>query len=103
VKCLGCEHCVPSDDPHTLALLRLMEDISEYHYCAGWLMGLERDLFRIAFCAADPSYGMDEISAGRLAELRRLAEVSESWWVWDDADPDIKRITLDEARSRYSK
>jgi len=99
MKCTGA----PSDDPHAIALLRLMEDISESHYCAGWLMGLERDLFRITFCDGDPNYGMDEVSVGRRQQLKRLAEVSESWWVWDEDDPEIKRITLDEAKSRYGK
>lgn len=50
------------------ALERLVGDISEDAYCAGWCMGIECDLWAIV-CGGGRGYGMLAISDEQVAEL----------------------------------
>lgn len=55
-----------------------MSDISEEHYCAGWLGGNEHYIYS-ALCGGDRHYGMGEISDEALAEVRALSEALDGW------------------------
>lgn len=60
----------------------LMSRISERCYSAGWISGLEFDLWRrVIDPAADPSYGQDKVAPAELAELRDLSEKAGGWVV----------------------
>ena len=108
--CPGCSVCRPGVDPHASRLLDLLAEISEAHYCSRWLPGLECDLYRIVFEGADAEYGTAVVLPETIAELRRLAEVSDSWWQWrTESSTRVKglsitgphRISLAEARERF--
>lgn len=60
------------------SLGRLMSDISEEHYCAGWNGGLEFDLWAIVR-GGNPNYGMGDVSPENIQELRQLSEDCGGW------------------------
>lgn len=58
-----------------------MSELSEEHWCAGWLSGLGRQLWR----ALDPEtrperWGLAPLSDDDLATLRHLSESAGGWW-----------------------
>ena len=68
-----------------MALPELMSNISEDCWCAGWLNGLEYDLWVVA--KHGPSsypYGQDVISPEQVEQLRRLSEDCGGWFVFND-------------------
>jgi hypothetical protein len=69
-------------------LYNLMSDISEECYCAGWMSGNEYTLWAmVRDPAASRHYGMSEVSAEDVEELRQLSEQLGGWVVWwDDGD-----------------
>lgn len=71
-------------NPDQEALARLMGDISEDHWCAGWLIGNENALWAMAIDGASPEYGDGTVSAERLARLRELSEKTGGWVVFGD-------------------
>jgi hypothetical protein len=75
---------VPEDHPAAKALLTMMEEISEAHYCAGWMSGLEYSLWRIVQ-GGDRNYGMYPLEPAEVESLRWLAESCDGWWIWHDA------------------
>jgi hypothetical protein len=82
-------------------LYQLMSDISEDCYCASWLIGNERHLWRaITDPNDDHRYGMGEISEEDIARLRLLSQQVNGWWVWEDDGPDF--ISLDEWKRRLA-
>jgi sodium/hydrogen exchanger family protein len=65
------------------SLRRLMSDVSEDYYCAGWLTGLEFTLWKAATEGPIP-FGMSAIPALTCLQLARLAELCSGWWRWSD-------------------
>lgn len=63
-------------------LLRRMEEISEDHYCAGWMSGLEFDLWNAAHATEDYRYGMGVIDTAQREALRKLSQDAGGWWRW---------------------
>ena len=89
-----------------LALLELMEDISEEGWCAGWMDGLEESLWWIAH-GGDPMYGRCLVSEERVTALRGLADRAGGWWYFDDEKPiggDLEEtfIALEEWEQRFA-
>lgn len=83
-------------------LRQLMSEISEDHYCAGWLSGLEQDLWARAFLGdADKLFGLKVVEALQLEKLRVLAHATDSWWVFAQDIKDKVCITFDEACKRF--
>lgn len=72
-------------------LAELMTEISERCYCAGWMDGLERALYRVVFCEASRSFGMGEITQEQCDQLHAIATAADSWWYWDDGGGDIMK------------
>lgn len=66
-------------------LVRLMSDISEEYYCAGWMSGLEFSLWRMVQ-GGDRSYGMSEVSEDEVTQLKQLSEQCGGWWYFNDDD-----------------
>ena len=56
-----------------LALLARMRYESEAYWAAGWMMGIEFQLWHQAHNGDHP-------------ELKVLAELSEGWWMWDEEE-----------------
>jgi hypothetical protein len=59
---------------HKQILLRIMRDLSEEYYGAGWIIGLEHYLWNLAL--------RQNTVEGQM--LLYCSEVSGGWWVWDD-------------------
>jgi hypothetical protein len=60
-----------------------MSNVSETCWAAGWLNGLEFDLWR--FVQDGPGeYGMGTIAQSDIDELRNLSELCGGWFQWND-------------------
>jgi len=67
-------------------LCAAMSCISEDCWCAGWLIGLEFDVWE-RIHGADPFYGMSDAPAELLALCRDLSAEIGGWVEWRDASP----------------
>src|SRR4051812_21843373 len=70
------------------ALAAAMSDLSESGFHAGWLSGLEYDLWRLLLVGGI-SYGQHEVSPEDIARLRALSEKCGGWIVFDDEKEEI--------------
>jgi hypothetical protein len=61
-----------------------MSDISEECYCAGWLHGLESDLWLMLQGGRSRDYGQSTVSHEQLGRLRDLHEKCGGWWYWHE-------------------
>lgn len=57
-----------------------MEDISEDVFAAGWMQGLEYDLWGMVRGYRNRHYGMSSITDEQVAKLALLAQQSGGWW-----------------------
>lgn len=78
-----------------------MRDISESHYAAGWMGGLEFDLWAMV-CGGPRDYGMGEVSEAQVASLRDLSERAGGWWRWQDGVCEVF-VTADEWAKMYAE
>ena len=66
-------------------LLSLMREISQEHYCAGWLIGLEYHLWKAVLQYPQPYEALlGPIDEESVAELKDLAEELQEWATRDD-------------------
>ena len=67
------------------ALYTKMSDISEDHYCAGWMNGNEFTLWRMV---SDPTqdryYGMAPVEESDIEDLRQISAETGGWIYWHD-------------------
>jgi len=66
------------------SLIDLMSEISEDHYCAGWMSALEYDLFGIVVGDRLNHYGLGPIDVEKIQRLRELADELDGWVHWTD-------------------
>jgi predicted hydrolase (HD superfamily) len=64
------------------ALARLMSEISEDRYCAGWLSGLEYELWQIVI-DGQGRFGFGALSEMDVKDLRELSDACGGWIVYD--------------------
>lgn len=83
-------------------LLSIMEDISEDHWCAGWMSGNEYSLWGIVFDDRPRRYGMMEVDEAQIARMKQLAEQTDTWFAYVDGDPDLRNVTLAEFQAKYA-
>jgi ribosomal protein S18 acetylase RimI-like enzyme len=85
-------------------LAELMSDISEDQYCAGWLTGLEYDLWALLQSSDAERVGAFSSTHPRdIRRLRELSAVTNGWIVWaDHADPDLQHMPLEQWEAHYS-
>jgi hypothetical protein len=82
--------CSDTAEGAALGLLGLMTGISEEYWCAGWMSGLEYDLWRIE---AGKGYGQGSITDRQGLLLRELSAECDGWWYWDkDKGPKFIRM-----------
>ena len=69
-------------NPAARLLARVMSDLSEEHFCAGWLTGCEYSLW--ASLTGHEIAGMTgwKITEDEKAELRLAQEVAGGWVIW---------------------
>lgn len=72
------ENCADQTAAHRLR--NLMEELSEDHYAAGWLIGLEYRLFSAAY--ADEAFG-DGLSHDERSQLITLSQRCQGWWTFE--------------------
>lgn len=71
------ENC--ADETSAYRLRNLMTDLSEDHYCAGWLIGLEYMLFGAAY--ADDEFGSG-LTFSEKRDLILYSQDCQGWWIW---------------------
>ena len=84
-------------------LNRLMSDISERCWCAGWMSGNEFSLWRLMETGGG-RYGQDEVTPDEAAQLRALSNTLGEWCVWDETAPGCHAFpSLDDWRRRVER
>jgi len=78
-----------------------MSELSEQAYCAGWMGGLEFDLWN-ALVGGPREYGRVRITDEQVERLRRLSEAARGWIVFDDVDEETL-VPLDEWKRRFER
>lgn len=71
------------------ALARIMREISEECYSAGWMHGLEYKLWDILSGKTGKKYGQSEVTDEQIAEMREISDEIAGWIYWadDEAHP----------------
>jgi hypothetical protein len=87
-----------TDDQRALATA--MSDLSEAGYHAGWLAGLEYDLWRLLLSGGN-RYGQHDLREEELSQLRKLTEHCGGWIVFDDTNEEVF-VPLDEWQRMYA-
>jgi len=77
------------------ALLRLMSDLSEDCWCAGWMTDLEFTLWE-AMRTGGRELGWGGIGDRDLARLKHLHELAGGWWIWDKGETGNRFVTTEE-------
>lgn len=88
------------DEPAAFRLRNVMGDLSEDHYAAGWLIGLEYMLFGAAF--AGDGFGSG-LSHEERAELITLSQRCQGWWMWSKYDANRRFVPFDEWFHMYAE
>jgi hypothetical protein len=83
-------------------LLQRLQAISREHWSSHWQLGLEHDVYLMTFCGTAPEYGMGVVSAQALSQLKRLAELTQTWWLRSEDSGELLSIALDDAERRFS-
>ena len=76
------------------ALLRLMLELSESHWCAGWMDGMEYQLWEICTQEIERQWGQGTITPDIIRELHQLRYLANGWWIWDEEQQEEKFIDL---------
>ncbi len=72
-------------EPKARQLAEFMSGLSEEAYCAGWMDGLEFELWD-AVIGGPREYGCLQITLGHIAQLRELSAAAGGWIVFDDKE-----------------
>lgn len=75
--------CDLAEEGAALGLLGLMKGISEEFWCAGWMSGMEYDLWR---AEAGKRWGQGSLTERQATLLRLLSEECGGWWYWNEND-----------------
>jgi hypothetical protein len=74
-----------SRDPQAARdLCELVCDISEDCYAAGWMRGIEYELWATCLNGKPHRYGQSAISDEQITKLRDLHARCDGWWYWHD-------------------
>lgn len=78
-----------------IRLLALMEMISEAAYSAGWMMGLEYQLWKLINKPRDSNYtcGNLNIDGQTIQLLRELSKKADGWWFWQE-EKEVSFVSL---------
>ncbi|MBI5071035.1 MAG: hypothetical protein HZB56_22690 [Deltaproteobacteria bacterium] len=88
-------------NPDARTLADFMSELSEEAYSAGWMDGLEFDLWK-ALIGGPRTYGRLEITDEQLARLSELSEAAKGWIVFDDVEEETL-VPLDEWKQRFER
>ena len=82
------------------ALKTFMSAISERNWCAGWLSGLEWELWD-ALVGSPRTTGVAPVNPDDIATLRRLADEAAGWWEWPDGAHEERFVPLEAWERRW--
>ncbi|MDA0195468.1 MAG: hypothetical protein O2887_16770 [Bacteroidetes bacterium] len=95
--------CCYSKDELKQLLVDFISEISEDYFAAGWLNGIEFDLWRLISTGNLPEYHsvvtLDE-DLDIIEGLRLLSNITNTWAIWDDTVGDAVPIELGEWKQR---
>jgi hypothetical protein len=77
------------------ALLRMMSDLSEDCWCAGWLQNLEFTLWE-AMNSGNKELGWGGVAERDFARMKHLHEMAGGWWVWAEGENRQRFVTTEE-------
>ena len=97
---MGSDPGVAGMSPEAEALRAFMSELSEKAYSAGWMSGLEYDLWK-AVVDGPRRYGRLEVETSHISRLRQLAQGCSGWIFFDEATGE-KWIPIEEWKQRYS-
>lgn len=78
------------------ALKSLMSEISEEHWCAGWLIDLEYILWEAVEGISQSTYD------GKVSELKDLRDGCNGWWYFDSINGNMFE-NIEDFKIRYNK
>jgi len=81
--------------PMQRVLAKIMSEISEDAYCAGWLVDLEYKLWQVLVDGRG-EFGFAAVSEEEIEELRVLSELCGGWIVWDKDRGGRRFVPLDQ-------
>lgn len=84
------------------ALARLMSEISEWCYCAGWLIDLEHYLWQHVIGDPKP-LAFPSIKKGEVEDLRELSNLAGGWIAWDTEDPGECFVPLEDWEKHHAE
>lgn len=87
-------------EPKARELAELMSGLSEEAYCAGWMHGLEFELWE-AVINGPREYGRLQITLDHIAQLRRLSSAAGGWIAFDETEEE-SLLPMDEWKLRFS-
>ncbi len=90
----------PRDASAKDVLRDLMRDISEDHWAAGWLSGLEFSLWRMVENGSR-TFGMGIVPQYKVDALKKLSDECGGWWIWRDGADGEEFVTLAEFLPLY--
>jgi hypothetical protein len=64
-------------------LYDLMSEISEEHWCAGWMAGNEYSIWE-SITTGELYYGTDNIDLALINKIKDLSQELNGWIVWDN-------------------
>lgn len=92
----------PELTPAQRELADYMSDLSEEHYCAGWLNDLEFALW--GFVVDGPGmFGVLRVTPGKIARLIQLSSACGGWIVWRDEDQSETSLPMTEWLALYAE
>ena len=79
--------------PQQHALYEAISDISEDRWCAGWLIGIEYQLWA-ELQGDSQQHGIDELDQAQFEKVRALADQVGGWIIWadDQTHPDLPTV-----------
>jgi len=84
------------ESPQARLLARLMSDLSEDYFCAGWLIGCEYALWADLTGSKVHGEAAWGISVEEKEELRVAHELAGGWIMWPQDTPDRTYLTTEE-------
>jgi len=78
-----------------------MSEISEEHYAAGWLIGLEFALWRLIFETPEDTFGFSTLSFEERSKLIELTYRCQGWWIYGENGRQF--LTYDEWLPMYQR
>lgn len=84
-------------------LRAMMGEISEDHYAAGWLSGLEFTLWRIIFEQPEERFSFASLTFEERGKLIELTHRCQGWWIWSSKRGGREFLTYDEWLPMYQR